>query len=89
MWEFPLGPQQEENVLNNILEQTSKPELSQYLHASLFSPTTSIILREIKRFPEDVAGPHRKNYQETPLEIKEYNNGTPAHEKTSVKTKKR
>ena len=36
------------------------------------------------RFPEDVAGPHRKTHQETPLEIKEYNNGKPAYEKTRV-----
>ena len=45
MWGVPLGPQQSENLVNNILEKNSKPELAQYLHASLFSPTTSIILR--------------------------------------------
>ena len=49
MWELPLGPQQAENVLNNILGKTSKPELSQYLHAYLFSPTTATILKVIKQ----------------------------------------
>ena len=33
------------------------------------------------RFAEDLAGSHRKTDQETPLEVKEYNDGTPAHEK--------
>ena len=37
------------------------------------------------RFPEDVDGHHIKPYQETPWKIKEYKNGTPAHEETSAK----
>ena len=49
MWEVPLGPQQSENVINNIMEQTSKQELAQYLHTSIFSPTKSIILAETKK----------------------------------------
>ena len=44
-----MGPQQSENVVNNILEQTSKMELAQYLHAALFIPTTASILRVIKK----------------------------------------
>ena len=49
MWEEPLGPQQSENMVNTILAQTSKPELSQYLHAALFTPTTAILLNAIKQ----------------------------------------
>ena len=44
MWEVTLGPQQSENVVNNILAQTSKPELANYLHAALFSSTTVSLL---------------------------------------------
>ena len=40
MWEVPLGTQKSENLVNNILAQTSKLSLAQYLHAALFSPTT-------------------------------------------------
>ena len=39
MCEVPLEIQQSETVVNNIMAQTSKPELAQYLHAALFSPT--------------------------------------------------
>ena len=46
---MPLGPQQSENVVNNILAQTTKPELAQYLHAALFIPTTESLLKEIKQ----------------------------------------
>ena len=49
MLEVPLGPQQSENMVNNILEQTSKPELYLYLHAALFSPNTASLLKEIKQ----------------------------------------
>ena len=49
MWEVPLGPQQSENVVNKILAQTSKPELANYLHAALFSPTTASLLGAIKQ----------------------------------------
>ena len=49
MWEVPLGPQQSENVMNNILKQNSKPELSQYLHAALFITTTASLHKVIKQ----------------------------------------
>ena len=49
MWEFPLGTQKSENLVENILAQTSKPELAQYLHAEIFSPTTASILKAIKQ----------------------------------------
>ena len=45
MWEMPLGPQQSENVVNNILAQTSKLELAQYLHVSFFRPKKAILLK--------------------------------------------
>ena len=49
MWEVPLGPQKSENVVNNILAQTSKQELAKYLHAALFSPIAASLLKEIKQ----------------------------------------
>ena len=49
IWEVHLGPQQPEHLVNNILAQTLKPEISQYLHAALLSPTTSSILKAIKQ----------------------------------------
>ena len=49
MWEVPLGPQQSENVVNNVLAQTSKPVLAKYLHATLFSPTAASILKATKQ----------------------------------------
>ena len=49
MWEVPLGPQQSENVVNNILEKTSKPELAKYLHAALFGPTTASLIKTTKQ----------------------------------------
>ena len=49
MWEVPLGPQQSKNVVNKILAKHSKPELSKYLHAALFSPTISSVLKAIKQ----------------------------------------
>ena len=49
MWEVPLGPQQSENVVNNIMAQTSKPKLAQYLYEAIFSPTTEILLKAIKQ----------------------------------------
>ena len=49
MWEVPLGPQQLENLVNNILAKTSKPEIAQYLHAALFSPKTESLLNAIKQ----------------------------------------
>ena len=49
MWEGPLVPQQSENVVNNILEQTSKTKLAYCLHAAIFTPTTESILKDIKK----------------------------------------
>ena len=39
---------QSENLVNNILAQTSNPELAQYLHAALFGPTTEILVKAIR-----------------------------------------
>ena len=49
MWEVPQYTQQSEAVINNVLDQISKPELAQYLHASLFRPTTASLLKTIKQ----------------------------------------
>ena len=49
MWEVNLGPQQSENVVNNILSKTSKPEPAKYLHASLLIPTTASVTKAIKQ----------------------------------------
>ena len=49
MWEVPLETQKSEVVVNNILDHTTKPELAQYLHAALFSPTASSLLKSIKQ----------------------------------------
>ena len=46
---MPLGTQQSENVVNNILAKTTKPELAQYLHAALFSPTATSLRKAIKQ----------------------------------------
>ena len=48
MWGVPIENQQPESVINNILDQTPKPELAHYLHASIFSPTASSIIKSIK-----------------------------------------
>ena len=48
MWEVPLG-EKTGNVVNNILAQTSKPELAQYLRAALFSPNIASLLEAIKQ----------------------------------------
>ena len=47
MWEVPLGPQQSENAVNNIMAQTSRPELAQYLHGVIFNPTKASLLKAI------------------------------------------
>ena len=47
--EVALETQQSEDVANNILAQTTKPELAQYFHASLFSPKTASLLNAIKQ----------------------------------------
>ena len=49
MWEVPLETQQAESMTNNIMEQTSKPELAQYLHAALFSPTKASLVKATKQ----------------------------------------
>ena len=67
MWEVTLGPHQSENVVNNVMAQTSKPELDKHLYAALFIPTTASILKVIKqRFPEYLARSHRKTDKGTP-----------------------
>ena len=38
IWEVPLETQKSEVVANNILAQTTKPELAQYVHVTIFSP---------------------------------------------------
>ena len=40
---------QSEAVTNNIMSQTTKPELAQYRHISLFIPTTGSLLKSIKQ----------------------------------------
>ena len=49
MWEVPLETQKSEAVINNIMAYTSKPEQAQYLHASLFIPTATSLLKAIKQ----------------------------------------
>ena len=62
-----LGPQQSETLVNNIMVKTSKPELAQYLHSALFSPTTESLLKAIKQgFLKTCLGLTEKNHQETP-----------------------
>ena len=57
IWEVTLETQQSEDFANKILDQASKPELVQYLHAELFSPSTASLLKEIKQgFPKTWPG---------------------------------
>ena len=57
IWEVTLETQQSEDFTNEILDQASKPELVQYLHAELFSPSTASLLKEIKQgFPKTWPG---------------------------------
>ena len=49
VWEVPLETQQLAAEINSVLAQTSKPELAQYLHAALFSPTTASIFKSFKQ----------------------------------------
>ena len=49
MWEVTLKKKQSEAVTNNIMSQTTKPELAQYRHISLFIPTTGSLLKSIKK----------------------------------------
>ena len=46
-WEVSLDTQQSNIVVNNILDQTTKSELSQYFHAPVFRPTTTSPLKAI------------------------------------------
>ena len=48
MWEVPLETQQSNIVVDNILAQTTKPELVQYFHVALFSLTSRTLLKSIK-----------------------------------------
>ena len=48
MWEFPLETQQQVNVANTMLDQTTRPELSQYIHDTLFSLTAASLIKAIK-----------------------------------------
>ena len=43
-----LETQQSEAVTNNFMT-TYKPELAQYLHGEIFIPTTSILIKAIKK----------------------------------------
>ena len=49
MWEVPLETQQPAAVINNIMAQTSKPELAQYLHTSLLISTTASLIKAKKQ----------------------------------------
>ena len=46
---MPLETQQPAAVINKIMAQTSKPELSQYLHAELFIPNTESLVKATKQ----------------------------------------
>ena len=48
IWEVPLETQQFKIVVNNILAQTNKLEMAQYLHDTFFSPKRTILLKETK-----------------------------------------
>ena len=49
MWAVPLETKQSEDVTNNILEQTSKRELVQYIHVALLSPNTESLSKATKQ----------------------------------------
>ena len=49
MWEVPLETQQPEFMANKIMDKTTKPELTQYLHAALFRPTSERLLKATKQ----------------------------------------
>ena len=48
MCKFPLETQQSNIVVNNILSQTTIPELAQYFHAALFTLAETSLFKEIK-----------------------------------------
>ena len=71
MWEVPLGSQQSENVVNNIMEQTRKTRTILVFTCSTFQPNYNKCPQGNQTiFPEDVDVPNRKTHQETPWEIK-------------------
>ena len=47
MWEVPLDTQQSNIMVNNILVETTKPELSLYFHAALSIPMKTSLLKSI------------------------------------------
>ena len=49
MQKVPLGQQQSENLVNNILEQNLKPELAKNLRVALFIPNTAVLIKVIKQ----------------------------------------
>ena len=70
-------------LVNNIISQTTKSELAQYFHATLFSPTTTSLIKEINiGLLKDLAGPHRGVNKYSYGKIDKHNNGTPTHENT-------
>ena len=90
MWGISLQTQQSEAVTNNIMDQTTKSELAQYLHAVLFSLTTSILLKAIKQGLLKTWTGLTENLIKKHLgKIKEQNIVTPAHEKTKTQINQR
>ena len=68
-------------MVNNILADTTKPELVQYFHAALFIPATKKPPQGNQaRFPQYMSGTHRCIDQEESIKINKHNSGTPAHE---------
>ena len=60
MWEVPLETQQQENVANTMLAQTTKPELSQHIPNTLFVLTTASLHQGNQTiFTQDLVSPHR------------------------------
>ena len=53
-------------VVNNIMDQTTKPELEHYFYATLFTPETKILVKAIKKgflktFPDPTGGLTKKH----------------------------
>ena len=49
MWEVTLLTKQSKPTVNNILAQTTKPELAKYFHAAIFTPTKISLLKAIMK----------------------------------------
>ena len=49
MWEVPRETQPSEIVENDIMDQTTKTELAQYLHATIFIPEKSSLFEATKK----------------------------------------